>query len=114
MPPNSRAMPKFRQMHLGVADVEVAVGLRRKAGVDAGILFFRDVCGDDVADKIGGAAGVAAGGFRLPGVLMIVSNDTDGNKGQGQCPTPPVMGSTTFDACIEPLDSRGRECEFAD
>src|ERR1035437_7645768 len=36
-----------------VADVQVAVRLRRKARVDARIFVLRDVRGDDVADEIG-------------------------------------------------------------
>ena len=36
VPPNSLAMPKFRQIALGVADVQVAVGLRRKPGARPG------------------------------------------------------------------------------
>ena len=38
---------------LGVADVQVAVRLGRKAGVDLRILLLGDVRGDDVADEIG-------------------------------------------------------------
>ena len=38
----------------GVADVQVAVGLRRKAGDDFRIFFGRHMFGDDVADKIAG------------------------------------------------------------
>ena len=38
---------------LGVADVQVAVRLRRKAGVDLRIFLLGDVFGDDVADEIG-------------------------------------------------------------
>jgi hypothetical protein len=36
-----------------MADVQITVGLRREAGDDPRITFFRDVPGDDVADKIG-------------------------------------------------------------
>ena len=41
---------------LGVADVEVAVGLGGKAGLDDGVavLFGADVLGDDVAEEVGG------------------------------------------------------------
>ena len=40
---------------LGVADVEVAVGLGRKAGLDDGVavLFGADIFGDDVAEEVG-------------------------------------------------------------
>jgi hypothetical protein len=38
---------------LGVADVEVAIGFRRKAGHDTSIVFVRFfICGDDFADEI--------------------------------------------------------------
>ncbi len=46
---------------LGVADVEIAVGLGGKAGLDDGVaeFFGADVLGDDVAEEVGG------GGERL-------------------------------------------------
>ena len=42
---------------LGVADVQVAVGLGRKAGLDRGVavLFGAHILGDDVAEEVGGA-----------------------------------------------------------
>ncbi len=55
---------------LGVADVEVAVGLGRKAGLDDGVavLFGADILGDDVAEEVGGGgsvAGVNAWAFQI-------------------------------------------------
>jgi hypothetical protein len=55
----------------GVADVEVAVGLGWKAGVDLGILLLRDVGGDDVADKVGRRG---RGGFRALGFSSVVGH----------------------------------------
>ncbi len=48
----------------GVADVEVAVGLGRKAGLNdcVAVFFGVDVFGDDVAEEIGGAG---FRGFRI-------------------------------------------------
>ena len=46
-------MPKFRQIDFGVADVQVAVRLRRKARGDAAaVLAARQVLVDDLADEI--------------------------------------------------------------
>jgi len=44
---------------LGVADVEVAVGLGRKAGLDDGVaeLFGAHILGDHVAEEVGGSGG---------------------------------------------------------
>ena len=39
---------------LGVSDVQVAVGLRREAGHDAGVLPGREIGVDDVADEVAG------------------------------------------------------------
>jgi hypothetical protein len=44
-----------------VADVQVAVGLRRKAGHDAGVFARFEVVGDDLADKIERAGGLGSG-----------------------------------------------------
>ena len=46
---------------LGVADVEVAVGLRRKAGHHPAVLARGQVVGDDLADKIQGTGGLGSG-----------------------------------------------------
>ena len=42
-----------------MADVEPAVGFRRKPGVNATIALFRQVRGDDVANEIGGGGGLS-------------------------------------------------------
>ena len=43
---------------LGVADVQIAVGLGWKAGLDLGVaeLFGAHILGDDVAEEVGGGA----------------------------------------------------------
>jgi len=46
--------PEVEADRFGVADVQIAVGLRRKARDDPRIAFFRDVLRDDVADEIAG------------------------------------------------------------
>ena len=63
---------------LGVADVEVAVGLGGKAGLDDGVAVFfgADVLGDDVVEEVGGGVGWAwISGFALvmglPNSLII-------------------------------------------
>ena len=38
-----------------MADVQVAVGLGREAGVDLRVFLLGDVGGDNVADEIGGS-----------------------------------------------------------
>ena len=63
---------------LGVADVEVAVGLGGKAGLDDGVaeLFGADVLGDDVVEEVGGGGsvgGVGVGAFRIRVVIAGVS-----------------------------------------
>jgi hypothetical protein len=42
---------------LGVADVQVAVGLRRKTGDGGGVFAGGQVIGDDLADEVGFGAG---------------------------------------------------------
>ena len=49
----------------GVADVQVAVRLGRKAGVDVRIFFLGDVFLDDVADEIGRGGGRRIFGVRI-------------------------------------------------
>src|SRR3546814_2067412 len=49
---------------LGVADVQVAVGLGREAGADGGMLPVGQVLADDLADEVllfGGRRGIARG-----------------------------------------------------
>ena len=46
---------------LGVADVQVAVGLGRKAGHNPAVLARGQVVGDDLADKIQGTGGLGSG-----------------------------------------------------
>ena len=49
LPPNSRAMPKFEADRLGVPDVQVAVGLGRKAGLHPPAVFARaQILADDL------------------------------------------------------------------
>ncbi len=52
---------------LGVADVEVAVGLGRKAGLDVGVAVFfgAHVFGDDVAEEVGGSGVSGLSGFAV-------------------------------------------------
>ena len=55
LPPNSSARPKFEADGLGVADVQVAVGLGRKAGLHAAaVLVGLQVFGYTIAKKVGG------------------------------------------------------------
>ncbi len=52
-PPNSRRDAEVEADRLGVADVQVAVRLRREAGDDRRRPAGREVGGDDVADEVG-------------------------------------------------------------
>ena len=63
LPPNSVGQAEVQADRLGVADVQVAVGLRRKARVHAALVLVRlQVVENDVADEIGrpGRDGVSA------------------------------------------------------
>jgi hypothetical protein len=62
---------------LGVTDMQVAVRLRRKAGVDARIFLFSDVCGDNVADEIG-----RRGGRRI--LIVRIANVSAGRLTNGR------------------------------
>ena len=62
-PANSCAMPKVQADRLGVADVKIAIRLRRKAGMDIRVLSAAHIFCDDVANEIG-RRGVVVGWFR--------------------------------------------------
>ena len=46
--------PEVQANGLGVADMEIAIGLRREPGDDFGVALFGDVARNDVADKVAG------------------------------------------------------------
>src|ERR1700722_13367391 len=56
---------KIKKNGLGVADVEIAVGLGRKAGLDLGVAKFlgAHVFGDDFAEEVGLGAGFGVFGI---------------------------------------------------
>ena len=62
---------------LGVADVEVAVGLGRKAGLDDGVavLFGADILGDDVAEEVGGGGAACFPDLRRSWLLFIIPRE---------------------------------------
>ena len=71
LPPNSLREPEIEVDRLGVADVQVAVGLRRKARVHASaVLVGLQILEDDVADEIGLRRN---GGFVLACSIAIFS-----------------------------------------
>ena len=69
-PPNSRGDAEVQADRLGVADVQVAVGLGREAGADRRVLAAGEVLANDLADEVvlfRGGGGSGAGGVRRSG-----------------------------------------------
>ena len=56
---------------LGMADMQVTVGFRRKAGLDGGMFARGKVIAHDLADEVGTDRGVGAGGRVGHGVIAI-------------------------------------------
>ena len=75
-PPNSRASSKFSVIGSRVADVQVAVGLGRKARDDrSAVLAAGDLALDQLADEVAGAAvgpvRVAGSAHRRPNLIEV-------------------------------------------
>ena len=68
---------------LGVADVQVAVGLGREARDDLRVALFRDILRDDVADEVAGRG--------RGGVIFLISG-----VGGGEPPGPKETAELNF------------------
>ena len=95
-----RGDPEVEADRLGVADVEVAVGLRREPGDDRGVLPALEVADDDLADEVLVDCGLVARHALtpLPTALMAASapsapvalrRPAAGGGGTPRAPTPP-------------------------
>ena len=71
VPPKSCGDAEVQADRLGVADVQIAVGLGREPGIDPPAMFARAVVlADDLADEVGGGG---RGGGRAIGAHLSVS-----------------------------------------